>query len=52
MAFFVENPFKKGHFSRFFDFWDVFYPQNVKNKVIIEFLVKKYVGIGGSEFPK
>jgi len=52
MAIFVENPFKKGQFSRIFDFWDVFHPQNQKNKVIFEFLVKKYIDIGGSEFSK
>ena len=50
MVIFVENPFKKGHFSRSFDFRDVFHPQNKKNKAIFEFLVKKYVDIGGSEF--
>ena len=49
---FLENPFKEGLFSRFFYFWNRFYAQNHKNKVIFEFLVKKYVDIGGSEFSK
>ena len=49
MAFFVENSFKQGHLSRFFDFWYVVCPKNPKNKAIFEFLVKKYVDLGGSE---
>jgi len=43
---------QKGPFFTYFRLLGRFYPPNVKNKVIFEFLVKKYVDIGGSKYSK
>jgi len=52
MAIFVENPLQKRPIFMKNRFLDHFRPKTLKNKVIFEILVKKYVDIGGSEFSK